>query len=338
MKQMNQIQKMLFVSFLIGICLAANAMANQTITKTIALKQGWNAIYLTVKPETPDPDILFDKTAVTQVLTFFPLRSPVQFIQDPDEVEWKKAGWHRWVTKNQYESALNNLYEMLPNQAYLIFSSEDQTLSVSGNPVLPSFDWRPDSFNFVGFHVDSLTPTTFAQFFASSEAHVDFHIYTLHNNHWKRIEKPEATNIVSGQAYWVYCVGGSQYQGPISLTLPGSNNNLNFLSSISEVNFEISNQSPDPVSFSLETFNNTEGSDFVPISLVTYSDLMIPQYTTLTSYSPNESIAPGKKVTIRLAINRKALVNTEAFCLLKLTDDLGDVIYIPVRAEKLIEE
>jgi len=338
MKKMNVIRTMMAIWFMVCICLISSVYANQMITQTIAIQKGWNAICLNVKPEQPDPEIIFNNTPITQVLTYFSLRTSVQFIEDPDEVEWKKPGWRRWVTKSQYEAILNNLHELLANQAYLIFSNEDYTLSFKGIPSLPNYEWQPDSFNFVGFHVDSLAPPTFAQFFANSEAHRDFRIYDLKDNHWERIEKPDATNIIAGKAYWVYCVGGSQYQGPIEITLPGADNNLNFLNAIIETDFSIRNQSPDPISFTLETINNTSGSGFVPISLVTYSDLMIPQYSALSSYSPDDSIEAGKKVVIRLAVNPKKLVNTEVTCLLKLTDDLGDVIYIPVRAEKLIEE
>ena len=320
------------------ICLAANAFANQTITQTIALKQGWNAIYFTVKPDQANPDILFEDTPVDQVLTFFPLHSPVQFIQDPDEVEWKKPGWHLWITKNRNESVLNNLFEIMANQAYIIFCTADHTLTVSGVPALPNFEWQPDSFNLAGFHVDPMAPPTFAQFFENSEAHCNYRIYTLNDNFWKRIDKPDTTAIVSGQAYWIYCMGGSNFQGPVELSLPGSNNNLDFMSAIFELNFEIRNQSSDPISFSLETINNTADAGFVPLSLVTYSDAMNRQYESFISYSPSNPIESGEKMTIRLAINHKAIVSDEVNCLLKLTDDLGDVFYIPVRAEKLIVE
>ena len=51
--------------------------------QTIHLNTGWNAIFLEVFPDEPNPDFLFKDTPITQVLTIFAKDSSVQFIEDP---------------------------------------------------------------------------------------------------------------------------------------------------------------------------------------------------------------------------------------------------------------
>ena len=52
----------------------------------------------------------------------------------------------------------------------------------SGEPAIPDIDWRPDSFNFVGFHLDDQGPQPFfIDFFSTSPAHAGEEIYRLDN-------------------------------------------------------------------------------------------------------------------------------------------------------------
>ncbi|KPA14287.1 hypothetical protein MHK_005506 [Candidatus Magnetomorum sp. HK-1] len=65
--------------------------------QTIHLNTGWNAIFLEVFPDEPNPDFLFKDTPITQVLTIFAKDSSVQFIEDPKEMDWKNETWFRWI-------------------------------------------------------------------------------------------------------------------------------------------------------------------------------------------------------------------------------------------------
>jgi hypothetical protein len=80
--------------------------------------------------------------------------------------------------------------------------------------------WSPNAFNLLGFAVDPQTAPTFAAYFAGSDAHSQ--CYELRNGSWARIENPATTRVKAGKAYWVFSKGGSDYQGPLDLKLPGA--------------------------------------------------------------------------------------------------------------------
>ncbi|KPA15969.1 hypothetical protein MHK_003823, partial [Candidatus Magnetomorum sp. HK-1] len=46
--------------------------------------------------------------------------SSVQFIQDPDSIEWNKDSWLRWVSRESPDAFLNNLFRLNANRAYLV--------------------------------------------------------------------------------------------------------------------------------------------------------------------------------------------------------------------------
>ncbi|KPA11458.1 conserved hypothetical protein, secreted [Candidatus Magnetomorum sp. HK-1] len=68
-KQMILFNFMLVTYSLVFIMIPVMALAGKTVTQTIHLNTGWNAIFLEVFPEEPNPDILFKDTPITQVLT-----------------------------------------------------------------------------------------------------------------------------------------------------------------------------------------------------------------------------------------------------------------------------
>lgn len=306
--------------------------AGQEITQTIELKKGWNSVFLYAEPAEPDPDAVFAETPVTQVLTYYPKNSPVQFIQDPAEAEWEKSGWSRWVPADRPEAVLKNLYALQAGQPYIVHSTSDFTWQITGTPQFRKHKWQPDSFNLMGFHVDPTVPPTFAQYFENSRGHAGLHIYYMHSNKWIRVSDPSGVNIESGRAYWVWCQGGSNHQGPMEVTLPGTGDGLNFLAAVDELEIDVTNRSPNPMSFTLEAVSGNE----VPLSRVitNITEEEITTYEPFSAYSTNAS-EPGEKISIRLAVRRREITADEVTGLLKLCDDIGDCFHIPVRAEKL---
>lgn len=306
--------------------------ADWSITQTTELKVGWNAVFLEVEPDDPQPKAVFNEKPIDQVLTYYPIHSPVEFIEDPDQVGWKKPGWHRWVPPEAEEAFLNNLYALQANQAYLIHCKEEYTWEVTGTPKFQRRTWQPDSFNFVGFHVDPDTTPTFEQYFDGSKAHADAHIYYLENNLWKRLGET-TTTINAGEAFWVYCQGGSDYMGPLDIKLPHSSNALRFLVTNPVLEIAIANPSPHTRTVTLAPVG--EGP-FVPLSREIES-----LKSGETSYEPlgpagwNFSLKSGSQQKIRLAVRREEITANEVKSLLKITDNLGNRFYIPVWAERL---
>ena len=324
-------QKSIFVCIMcIFICISA-VNASEQITQTFSIQPGWNAIFVNLSPSMPEPDNLFTSTPVKQVLTYYPLLSSVDFIQSPDEIEWNAPGWNRWVPQDQKESMFNTLHAISQNQAYLIFSEQAFTLSISGTPGVNHYQWIPDSYNLTGFYVNPDTPPTFAQYFEGSTAHTNTTIFTLEGSKWKQVE-PSIANIEYGKAYWVFCNGGSTYGGPLEIQTSGVDDKLIFRVGSSELSINLTNHSPGPLSVNLQKIDSTTEGELVPLSIITYSSKMEKEYISLTSY--DQEIEPDESLTIRMAVQQKMITN-DVSCLIKVTDSLGNLVYIPVNAEKV---
>ena len=327
-------QVFLFILMNIFLWFPCTTFANVSITQTISLKSGWNAIFLEVLPDDPNPDTVFNGTPVIQVLTFVPEISSIQFFKDPDEIQWKKDEWLRWVPPQYPEALLKNLYSLLNNQAYLVFSTSDYTLNISGTPYLKKYKWQPNTYNLVGFHVDPVEPPTFFQYFEGSSAHNQLDIYTLTNNTWQHIDTPEQVNIESGKAYWVYCKNSSQYVGPLDISLPGVGDELNFQDTIPQKDLTIVNRSKELLSFTVTPIPNSITDAGVPLSIISYTDVTNKIFTPFESQSEVVAMEAGESVKFRLAIRRNDMNAATVSSLLKVADDLGNRFYIPVIAEQ----
>ena len=144
-----------------------------TVTRTFALRKGWNAIHLDVRPA---------DTTIEQVLGTLPVESvwrhqtrltSVDFVKDPSEAVWNRDQWLVHVPTNRIESLDNNLFQMYGGYSYLIRLSNAATWSVTGTPVIRAPDWKADAFNRRGSPIDAPSPPTFRDFFKFSPAHVD---------------------------------------------------------------------------------------------------------------------------------------------------------------------
>ena len=158
--------------------------------------------------------------------SYFPRRSPVEFIRDPGEIAWKAEGWRAWFAPSLPESVISDLYRVAPQQAYLVYANAAMTLTVSGQAVPTRLRWKSDSYNLTGIPIDPANPPTFKDFFEGSEAHQAISskpaIYRLgEDGRWKSVDRPENARIRDGEAYWVYCHGPSDFQGPLNATVSG---------------------------------------------------------------------------------------------------------------------
>ncbi len=313
---------------------ALPASAAWTLSQTIQLTPGWNAVFLEITPDDPDLDAVFDGTSVDLVVSFYPMATPVQYIQDPGEIEWKRDGWHRWTRPGSPDAFANNLYALQANQAYLIKATEEVTLTLSGEPKARAFKWRPDSFNFTGFHIDPDNPPTFEQYFSGSDAHADSHIFYLSENQWVRVARPEEAVISPGEAYWVYCCGGSDYPGPLEVNLGGAGDRISFQKPVYGTDFELVNRQDGPLTVDLALVANSGGPD-LPLFIVERSlssgDL---SYTPVTTGGIAFDLSSGEERTIRLAVKTDARGAFQASNLIRITDSEGGRIHVPAIYEQ----
>src|SRR4051794_41060286 len=65
----------------------------QWVTQTITLRLGWNAVYLEIEPAPAGCDSIFAKAPLESVWAWNRKFSPVQFIQDTDQLVASRPDW-----------------------------------------------------------------------------------------------------------------------------------------------------------------------------------------------------------------------------------------------------
>ena len=215
---------------LLVFTLAPNFARAEIIVQNISLDPGWNAVFLEVEPENPDPAVAFAPDKFTPNLTgsasiwkWNPRTSTVEFIQNPEVPVPEESEWMVYYTGETPEyQFISNLHAIHGGTPYLIYISGGAVeWTISGEPTIPHIDWKPNSFNFVGFHLMSGQEPNFDHFFSASLAHVGQEIYILDNvtGSWVQVTDPDTTSMVQGEGFWVYCNGSSEFTGPLSVQL-----------------------------------------------------------------------------------------------------------------------
>ncbi len=188
------------------------------VDQIIGLQPGWNSIFLEVRPENQAPEVIFSGQPVEMCAAWLPTAAKVDSLTAADAVPTKSAEWRIWQPSASPSAFLNNLRALTGRQALLIKASAAATVTVSGTPVFERRKWNSPSFNFTGFDVDATAPPTFARFFDGSRAHAGLKAFKLVSGKWQAVSGTET--IQRGRAYWVWCNEGSDFQGPVDVSLP----------------------------------------------------------------------------------------------------------------------
>lgn len=321
--------------YLLASSIAAHAQNSDPLirTQTFALKAGWNAIYVEVEPADPTPALIFTNTPVTKVAGFFPNTSPVEYIQDPASASWKQSGWRVWYAPSMPESAINDLGAIRGGQGYLVHAMADTTLRIAGEIRLRRIRWRSDSFNFVGFPVNPDEQPTFAAWFAGSTAQQSdsrVAVYTLDSSgYWRPVSQPQSTLIQPGVAYWVFSKGGSDYQGPLDVSIPagGAEGRLDFSAAGDALTLLFKNPTGFPIRFNL----TLESSGSFPLAheskLPARADRVQTPIVSTELFGPVE---PGSKLPVRFSLDRAQLSDSANSAVITVRDDVGSLVRIPV--------
>lgn len=303
-------------------------------SQTFTLRQGWNAIQVQIEPGDTNPRAVFTNTPVDKVATYFPNATPVEFIQDPASQPWKQPGWRAWFAPSLPESVVSDLYSINAGQCYLVHASAATTVTVQGTVTYRRTRWRADSFNFVGFAVDPAAPPTFGAWFAGSSAHQSTTrnlIYRLDtNDRWVPVAQPSSTPIQPNAAYWVFCQGASEYQGPLDVAVPrGVQGHLDFGDVTDSLALKLANNVAHPLAVTLEL----APPDVVPLTygkrLLTAGQHVELPLSASTSLGTLEA---GQSLPLRLSLDRAAM-SEAATTVLTVRDDVGTLLRIPVSAQ-----
>lgn len=316
----------------IGMMLAMSpAHAQATQTQTIQLSAGWNAVYLTVQPDPRTPAAVFASILdrVESVWAWFDGGEAVEFIVDPAEEVWNEPGWHVYFPEETKAAFLTNLHALFANTAYLVKMEADAELVLTGGPSGTHTDWTTDSFNLTGLHVDPENPPTFGQYFAGSAAHAGQPAYRLTEaGKWQKIDAPDETQIQAGRAYWIYCRGASDFQGPIYYSLP-MHDGLHYGALLTELKVAVENASDAPRTLSFDFI----GADIVlayraynpDTGFYDWVDLQEPRTVVLE---------PGESRNTFLSVRRERMSPGEFKARIEIRDDQGFRVVVPVTAKK----
>lgn len=311
---------------------SSSARAEATRTQTISLRRGWNAVFVEVYAGNPDPAAVFQNVPVTIAATFLATTKSIEFITNPSEIQWKKEGWRVWYAPGRPDAFLSNLRAIYGNRTYLLYAAADCTLQLTGTAQFEPPVWKSDSFNLTGFCLDEQSPPTFDQFFSGSPAHRGSRIYRLVNDQWTLVTDPVRTAMHSGEAYWIYCQGRSDYQGPVAVKLPTSRG-IDF-SSGSDNWLTVVNQGADPVAVRIERISS---SGDLPLAYVlrgiTAGNMQDVNLDFPTSYQL-PTLEPGTSSTLRLALRRERMAAPAQSALLKISTDSGMQLWVPVTGTK----
>lgn len=192
------------------------------VEQTVQLEAGWNAVYLEVEPFPAECAQQFAGLPVETVATFDPDFSSVEFIQDPqNDLVPELPDWRFYFPPSDPRAFTVNLFVLQAATPYLIKCSEAATWTVVGRPRFLKQEWKPNAYNFVGFPVDPANPPTIDEWFAASDAHEPIDFWALDPaGMWQKVNTTSTTTLNSGEAYWVFTNGSSNFQGPLDIRIP----------------------------------------------------------------------------------------------------------------------
>lgn len=205
--------------------LSPSAVQAQWVTQTIVLQPGWNAVWLEVQPEPRECDEVFAGLPVESVWAWNRRFNTVQFLQDANKLIPGQPDWLAYFPVAGGSPLMTTLFAVQGGRGYLIKSTATQsvTWNLRGRPVLAPRDWIKGSLNFAGFTLDTVTPPTFATFFATSTAHAGQPVFRLQTNGlWEKVANPAATSMRSGEAFWIFAAEQSTWAGPVAVGLEQS--------------------------------------------------------------------------------------------------------------------
>lgn len=322
---------------LVGMA-ALRAEAQAVRTQTIVLNPGWNAVHLEVDPTVSDPARLFAGTPVEVVASYVAPTRGAQFVSNPSAELLNTYGWAVWYAPARPDAFLTTLYSIYGAKPYLIFAATNATVEITGTVATERLAWTPDAYNFVGFSVAAPGAPTFRQFFRGSPAHDHNKLYRLVDGTWRQVLDSSAAAMRSGEAFWIYCDGRSDYPGPLDVTAPPTGEIT--LSSQGGGEIVFRNRVDHPVAYAVEHL--VDPARPIPLSApVLAMDETDGRSQTLSvhfaagyfkqDFPPLEA---GQAIRLPLVLRAQDAGPGERYSLLKVTTDVGTVTYIPVTASR----
>jgi hypothetical protein len=298
-----------------------------TRTQTIALRTGWNSVYLEVEPPTSRPAEVFRGLPVETVASFLPGSVEERYLRQPGDAPWKEEGWRTWHAPHKTEALLSNLHAIQAHRPYLIEVTREVVWQVTGTPSARPISWEPNSCTYTGLPVDPENPPTFATFFAGSPAHAQLRVFRLEEGLWKRVRNPAQDRIRSGEAYWIQTDGASMFQGPLGIQLP-STGTLEFNPARPQASLLLRNDSPRPLRVRVDQYPGTD-----PLPLLRRERDRVKQSTQRLPWPDRldlPSLEPRGVASLQFEPDRQGASTVSGSTLLRISNDQGSCLWIPV--------
>lgn len=315
--------------FLFG---AISSFGGNTRIQSIQLDEGWNSIWLAVEPLSSDPSVLFADTPVDIAAAYDGVFSTRQFTSNPSANMLSILGWGVWYSPERPDSFLTELGSVSGQKPYLLHATESYTLQIEGVVEAPLWLWQPNAFNLVGTTLSETAPPSFSQFFSASKAHEDCVVYRLSGGTWQKVLAPESAQMRSGEAFWIYCNGSSDFQGPLRV---GDENSGELFLSATGDEVVLENETDYPLVPELSHVPGADGG--LPLDLVV--EVVGGSYGMKSVRMPLgegawtkafPTLEPGDGLRVPLALHQETMTVSEANTLLCIRTDIGTETWLPV--------
>jgi len=314
-------------SLLLGIGIFGRSQAGiATVTQSIELHPGWNAVYVEIQPQINDIETIFSGIPVASVWRWIPEKLGRDFIVNPAEGLMNLEGWFGYFPEPKPEAFLSNLYTLSANTAYLIKleGSTPKTIQINGQPKFVKKAWRTNGFTLTGFPLVTGSEPSFGDYFANSSAHQGQPIYKLNpQGVWEAVQDPYMERMKSGEAYWFYTNGTSRYQGMISLTIQ-QGESMEYKEAFTEMDIVLSNLSDVTNFVSL----NRLGGSTLPMKFLNEDletgEIAWPDLPATKVYE----MQPGEDLVVTLAVDRLSFIEQRMEQVFSITNEQGAKILL----------
>jgi hypothetical protein len=281
--------------FLLLLSLFSLGLSAQAATQTVVLKPGWNSVWLDVAPADPAPAAVFAGVPILQAWCYFPKERPVEFIENPESGLWNRDAWNVFIPSGP-QAFLTNLYAVQADRPYLIKldGMEEVTLTITGEAAYRPLQWRPRSFNLVGFPVDpGVGGGGAGSFFFHDEALKNGAKFKLNSaGQWTAMLPSDV--IRRGEAYWIYANAATAFNGPLAVS-----GDTGFGLVRERATVKIQNTSFWPFSVHVQV------SGGFPLVRKTFDALGKVVWSPLESLHP--TLAAGETLTLDLGVQRQGV-------------------------------
>ncbi|MBC8001216.1 MAG: hypothetical protein H7X97_01395, partial [Opitutaceae bacterium] len=324
----------------------------QWATQTIALKGGWNAVYLHVDASHTNLDqfIGSDLTnPIQEIWLWQPPVPPGQFLDSPQRQTASGTEWGTWKRQRDISSTLTRL---TGNAAYLVRVSAvvtSYTWNVKGKPVPPSYRWSLSGLNLIGFPTPPLNPPFSSSFLSPApELQQTAEIYQYPGGQLGPDNPSQVSSLLyrstqmpRGQAYWMRAGETfNRYFGPFEVTIE-SYPSIKFGDELGQARLRIRNQTDSAIQVTLRQIISEAAPPGLPVivgqpplllrgALVTNGLTFTYTYTNLSAGAQTWTLTPmgqsGSEVEVILGLNRSQMVGAAGdlfAAMLRFTDSLN---------------